>query len=239
MPRAPLSVIIPTLNTTASSLLATTHSLMPAVRDGLIRELIISDGGSAGMAEIATEIGAKFVVGEASRGQQLHQGAMVAQGDWLMFLHSDTQLANQWSEIVCRHIQTSDAAAYFRLKFSASGFGPLWVAAWANCRARWFDLPYGDQGLLISKKFYHQMGGYQAIPIMEDVAMARQLKGRLEMLDCEAITDPIRYLEDGWFNRGRRNLFLLLRFLSGASPQSLASDYQGRNTSQQTAEPPP
>lgn len=209
---------------------------MPAVRNGLIHELIISDGGSEGVAEIAEEIGAKFVVGEASRGQQLHQGAMLAQGDWLMFLHSDTQLASHWSEIVCRHIQTSDAAAYFRLKFSASGFGPLWVAAWANCRSRWFDLPYGDQGLLISKKLYHQMGGYRAISIMEDVTMARQLKGRLKMLDCEAITDPIRYVEDGWFNRGSRNLILLLRFLSGTPPQSLALNYQGRNGPQRTTE---
>ncbi len=233
--RAPLSIVIPTLNPSLLTLSATIQSLMPAVRSDLIRELIISDADSDGMVEFAKEIGAKLIVSQPSRGHQLHQGALLAEGDWLMFLHADTQLAGSWSETVWQHIRSSQDAAYFRLRFSTSGWAASWVAAWANFRSRWLGLPYGDQGLLISKELYDYVGGYKPVAIMEDVMMAQKLKNRLRMLECEAITNSIRYQEDGWFKRGGLNLLLLLRFLTGASPQSLVNTYQTRPKNRQTA----
>ncbi len=225
MSRAPLSVIIPTMNS-AESLPGTVIPLIQETRDGLIRELIVSDGGSVdGTSEIANEIGARFIISEQGRGTQLHAGARAARGDWFLFLHADTRLDDRWGEFARRHMESSNNAGFFRLRFSAPGPAAAWVAGWANRRSKWFDLPYGDQGLLISQDLYMRIGGYPEIPLMEDVEIARRLKGRLRMLDCTAATDPVRYLEDGWFRRGFGNLVLSARYLTGATPQEITSRY--------------
>ena len=69
--RAPISVIVPTLNA-QDHLHSTLSSLMEGVEADLIREVIISDGGSGDNTRaIAQEWGAEIVSGEPSRGGQL------------------------------------------------------------------------------------------------------------------------------------------------------------------------
>ena len=56
-----------------------------------------------------------------------------------------------------------------------------------------FALPYGDQGLLISRRLYRELGGFRPIPLMEDVDLVRRLKRRqLVMLQSRAVTSGIR-----------------------------------------------
>ena len=83
--RAPLSIVIPTLNA-QTMLPETLASLMEGVEAGLVRELIISDGGSVDDTQtIATEVGAQWITGPASRGAQLARGGHAAKGEWLLF----------------------------------------------------------------------------------------------------------------------------------------------------------
>ncbi len=229
MARAPLSIIIPTLNS-ASVLPDTINFLTPAIETGLVRELIFSDGGSEDDTKaIASAVGAKFVSGPAGRGQQLAAGADAAGGLWLLIVHSDTWLSIDWVDEVESHMTTPGLAGYFKLKYRAAGLASAWVSGWANCRSKWFGLPFGDQGLVISKDLYLEVGGYPSIPIMEDVEIARRLKGRLRMLNATAATDPCRYLEEGWFNRGLRNFLLLAKYRAGVSPEKLNRSYRKFN----------
>ena len=201
--------------------------MVPAVSQGLIKELIISDGGSHDdIALMADSLGARLLVGPPGRGRQLAAGADAAKGDWLLFLHADTVLDPRWTGAVSRHMESRGGAGYFRLKFDAAGLAAAWAAGWANRRSVWFDLPFGDQGLLISRKLYSQIGGYPAIPIMEDVAVARRLKGRIDMLDAAATTDAARYIQQGWMRRGFANLVLQVKYFSGAPPEKLAQRYR-------------
>lgn len=222
--RAKLSVIIPTLNA-AHALPACLGALMAGVEAGLIRELVISDGGSTDATlVIAEEAGAVQVSGAPSRGGQLRRGAQAAEGDWLLFLHADSQLPTGWADVVAAQMTTDDPA-HFRLKFDARGVFPTLVAGWANLRSRLFGLPYGDQGLLIARAEYEGVGGFPDIPLMEDVAIARRLKGRLTILPLAILTSADRYRRDGWMRRGLRNLSLLLRYLAGVAPERLARRY--------------
>ena len=225
--RAPLSVIIPTLNST-EVLGPTAASLMEGVDAGVVRELVISDGGSSdAIARVAEDLGAVFVGGQRGRGSQLAAGARAANGSWMLFMHADTQIEAGWSSIVRSHMSSSpELAGYFRLRFRSSGVAPRLVAAWANFRSRKLGLPYGDQCLLISRNHYDRIGGYSDIPLMEDVEMVRRLEGKLRMLDCDALTSASRYLEEGWFQRGSRNLTTLAKYLLGASPESLVKGYE-------------
>lgn len=224
---APISIIIPTLNA-ASGLPLCLRSLMPGLSAGLITELIISDGGSSDETKAISEAaGANFISAESGRGRQLHTGADVARGEWLLFLHADTALSDNWIERVDDHIANRPSkAAVFTLKYRSDDRGARWLESRAAWRDKWLALPYGDQGLLISRKLYDETGGFADVPLMEDVIMSRALgRKRLVTLSAEARTSPAKYERDGWRKRGWRNAWLLTRFLLGASPEALAREY--------------
>ncbi len=225
--RAPVSVVIPTLNEQAG-LPVCLGALFEGVSAGVIRELIVADGGSEDdTLQIAEDAGAEVVRCATSRGGQMRAGAAKAQGEWLLFVHADTVLSGGWSAAVEGHLQHMDVAGYFALRFEKGGLAGRFVAGWANLRSRWFGLPYGDQGLLISRQLYDKLGGFADIPLMEDVAMARQLgRLRLARLDVRASTSPRKYQAQGWLRRGGRNIWTLLRYLVGVSPEILAAAYR-------------
>jgi len=222
--RAPLSVVIPTLNA-AEALPGCLAALMPGLEAGVIRELVITDGGSADHTlQLAEEVGAVLVTGAPSRGGQLRRGVAAAQGDWVLVLHADTVLPPGWVSAVQAQMAIG-RPAYFRLRFDAHGLAPALVARWANLRSRLCGLPYGDQGLLVSRADYEQVGGYADIPLMEDVAIARALGRRLMALPLAVTTSATKYQRDGWLRRGGRNLWLLIRYMLGAKPEELARRY--------------
>lgn len=198
---------------------------MEGLQAGLIRELVISDGGSTDLTlKIAEEAGAKTLSGPPSRGGQLRRGCAAAKGDWLLALHADTVLESGWTEAVADHLATGRPAV-FRLAFSAKGFWPKWVAGWANLRSRLLRLPYGDQGLLVRRVDYDAAGGYPDQPLMEDVAIIRALP-RVNLLNSCAFTNAERYVQSGWVRRGARNLWTLIRYFLGADPEKLAQAYR-------------
>lgn len=222
--RAPVSVVIPTLDA-AADLGPCLASLGEGLQAGLLRELVISDGGSTDATRaVADEAGAIWVSGPPGRGGQLGRGVAASEGDWLLVLHSDTWLAPGWSEAVLAGIARG-APGYFRLRFRANGPAPAWVASWANLRARALGLPFGDQGLLVSRKDYDAAGGYPDIPLMEDLALARALP-RPRALNATAETGAERYQAHGWLAQGAANLWRQARFLAGADPERLARGYR-------------
>lgn len=225
---APFSIIIPTLNA-EKALPATLNALLPGVERGLIAEVIVSDGGSGDeTCVLADEAGAVIVTGPAGRGGQLRRGADVARGEWLLFLHADTHLPVTWPGALGTHIARSKDAAVFRLCFRDADFRGRFTAWFANMRTAWFDLPYGDQALLVSRALYDQIGGYRDQPLMEDVEIATALKGQIVLLDEVVSTSPERYVRDGWIKRGIANLWTLMRYRMGSSPDVLSKDYHKR-----------
>lgn len=222
--RAPISVIIPTLNA-EPELPGCLAALMEGVEAGVIRELIVTDGGSTDATQnIAEAVGAEWIVGPASRGGQLQRGCDAASGDWLLIVHADTQLAPGWTDAMDAAL-ASRAAYYGRLRFNAPGMAARLVAGWANLRSRVFGLPYGDQALLIHRRIYDAADGYPDIPLMEDVALARALNGKLRPMAVTAITSAEKYQKQGWLRRGARNLWALLRYFVGTRPEALAKRY--------------
>ena len=226
---APVSVVVPCLRA-AAGIGPCLRALAEGAAEGVVRELILSDaeGAEDGLAEIAEAVGARRLVGPAGRGGQLRRGAEAARGDWLLFVHADTVLGAGWPDAVRRHIAAApDRAGWFRLRFDDEGGWPRWTAGWANWRSAVLGLPYGDQGLLIPRKLYRDVGGHPDQPLMEDVALARRLRGRLRGVGAEAVTSAARYRAEGWARRGARNLSTLARWRLGVSPARLARRYGG------------
>ncbi|MEM0985624.1 MAG: TIGR04283 family arsenosugar biosynthesis glycosyltransferase [Pseudomonadota bacterium] len=224
---APLSVIIPALDE-AGALPTCLSSLMPGLETGLLREVILVDGGSRDATRsIAEAAGCRIFESDPGRAPQLRCGAREARGRWLLFLHADTALGPNWTERAAAHMEGSqDIAAAFTLAYRSDAPEAQWLAARANRRARWFGLPYGDQGLLISRSFYEAVGGYPDLKLMEDVAIVRAIgKKRMRILSAEARTCAAKYERDGWRRRSYRNAWLLVRYALGAPPERLARHY--------------
>ena len=208
-----LSIVIPTLNS-SDTLLACISKLNSAK---LPVEIIIVDGGSDDSTlQISSDLGLIPLKSEKGRGQQLANGAELANSDWLLFLHSDTILSSEWYSEVQDFISKSSnirQAAAFKFCLNDNSFSARLIEIAVHLRCKIFGLPYGDQALLISRIFYRELGGYSHIPIMEDVALIRQIgKENIFILNTPAITSAKRYKKDGWLKRPIRNLFCLLLY---------------------------
>lgn len=222
---APISVVIPTLDAVAE-LPATVEALLEGVTSGLVRELVLSDGGSSdGIAGVARELGAVLVEGPAGRGGQIARGVAAAAGDWLLILLAGTHLAPGWAEAAHAHMTAyPDRAGWFRLRLRAPGLAPRIVERVVHLRAL-LGLPCGDQGLLIPRALLDAAGGIPGIPPMEEAALARRLRGRLRPIPAVALTSAARYLRDGWTLRCLFNLGTLLRCALGTPPERPARRY--------------
>ncbi len=82
--------------------------------------------------------------------------------------------------------------------------------------------------MLLPSKLYDRVGGYPTQPLMEDVAIVRALRGHLAGIDAVAVTCAGRFQRQGWLRRGTKNLWTLMRYFSGTSPEQLAQgSYRG------------
>ena len=221
---APFSIIIPTLNS-ESELQETLTSLFEGLDKNLIRELIISDGSSTDETKsIANEVGAYFIEGSCSRGLQISKGIDNSKGDWILILHADTTLSLGWSTKLLQKID-KNFAYYFKLKFkSKSPFARI-LEYWAQIRSKFLGLPYGDQGFLIHRDLLNTIGGFPEIPIMEDVALADRLKGKIKPLDILAYTSAEKYHKNGWLRQSMINFFTLAKYRLGKDPHQLFKLY--------------
>ena len=210
----PLSIIIPTLNS-EYEFPETLTSLFEGIDNNLIRELIISDGGSLDKTKIiANEVGAVFLEGTRGRGMQIKRGIEKSCGDWILVLHADTSLSIGWSEKIFPKID-KNFSYYFKLKFKSKSVFAYILETWVNLRSKVFDMPYGDQGLLIHRDLLTSIGGFPNLPIMEDVALAGKLKSKFKPLSIIAQTSAKKYHEKGWLRQSLINFSILIRFKLG------------------------
>lgn len=226
---APLSLVIPTLNS-GDVLQRTLAAVNSPDAASLVGEILVVDGGSSDQTvAVAETAGAQVLTASASRGGQLSLGGAQAQGPWLLFLHADTRLGRGWGQAVADFIrdpEKHERAAVFHFALDDPDPRARRVERITNWRNRVLGLPYGDQGLLISRDFYQSLGGFRAHPLMEDVDMVRRIgRHRIDCLPVVATTSAARYRRDGWWLRPLRNLALVALFSLGAPPRLLTRLY--------------
>lgn len=225
-----LSIVIPTLDAGAhlEACLTALEDGRKAALDQAMEvpdlEIVIADGGSSDDTRaIAERLGLRLVTAPRGRGPQLSAGAKAASGDWLLFLHADTRLAQGWMMAAAGFFNNPAnraRAAAFRFALDDDSRAARILERLVAWRCRALALPYGDQGLLISRGLYDALGGYRDDPLMEDVALVSAIgRERLRFLDVPAVTSAARYEKGGYVLRPLRNLSCLgLYFLGFPTP---------------------
>lgn len=218
-----LSIIIPVYNEveTIDILLDSLKPLMSKY------EIIIVDGGSLdGTREKVSNYSVKLINSKKGRAKQMNVGAELANGNVLLFLHADTFLPNDISELLS--LKDSEKAwGRFDLKLSSERSIFRLIETMINLRSRLTGIATGDQAIFVGKKLFKEVNGYQDIPLMEDVALSKDLRkiAKPMCLKSKVITSSRRWEKFGVL----KMVFLMwiLRFLYfiGFHPETLSRYY--------------
>jgi rSAM/selenodomain-associated transferase 2 len=217
-----IAAVIPTLNA-AGTLPATLACLV-----GL--PVVVADGGSTdGTEDVARAAGAQLVRAPRGRGPQLAAGTAAATTPWLLLLHADTRPDPAWRTAAAAFVAdpaNGVRAAYFRFALDDESPAARRLERAVAWRCRRLALPYGDQGLLVSRALLDAVGGIRPLPLMEDVDLVRRIgRTRLSALDVPFVTSAEKWRRQGYLRRSARNLACLSLWFAGVPPRLIARLY--------------
>src|SRR5882757_7927383 len=149
------SVIIPTSDS-ERALVPTLAALVPGATAGIIREVIVTDAESRDQTEEVADItGCRFVASPRPLGIRLKEAAATARGEWLMFLRPGIVPGPTWIDETNAFVEQTVR----RSKPSAAVFDA--TNSIRTLLGRAFRLlPSPQQGLIIAKPFYLELGGH-------------------------------------------------------------------------------
>jgi hypothetical protein len=177
-----ISVVIPTLND-ERSLVSTLVPLVTAAADGVVRDVVVVDGGSSdGTRDVADIAGCVFLAAGPERGARLAAGASHAKGPWLLFLAPGTVLEAGWHCEARNIIETLERQGKTRQRTLVFRYAIDDVGGRARVRESLMSLhrivtgiPQFEQGVLIHHAHYESMGGFRSLPALEAEDFARRL----------------------------------------------------------------
>jgi len=217
-----LSIVIPTLNE-ASHI----ESLLAQLSDENV-ELIVVDGGSDDQTVQLASVHAKLVYSSTGRAVQMNAGAAAANGDWLWFLHADTQLSQPLNAYVDEITQSSSVWGRFNVRLDDARFMFRVIERLMNARSCFTSVATGDQGLFVDRRLFAELGGYPELPLMEDVALSKRLR-KVMPVNCSAlslITSARRWQQRGVLKTILLMWWLRLAYVVGVSPVRLRQWYR-------------
>ena len=197
-------------------------------------EIIVVDGGSTDASvAIARQYADKVIETSTEegrgRGAQMDRGVQQASGNTLLFLHSDTHLSRAAFDQLERVAEEEDNCwGWFNIRLS--GRSPMFriIEKLINLRSRWSSIATGDQAIFVTQTLFAAVGGYRALPLMEDVDLSKRLKA------CHApspLSQTIETSSRRWEERGVIRTVLLmwalrLGFWMGVKPDRLQRLYR-------------
>jgi rSAM/selenodomain-associated transferase 2 len=221
-----VSFVIPVLDEQArvAPLLRHLRAAFPA------SELIVVDGGSAdGTVVAALPLCDQLLLSETGRARQMNLGGRSASGEYLLFLHADTRPGFSDAQLAA-YLAGRPRWGFCRVRLSGRGAALRTIEFFMNLRSAATRIATGDQMLFMRRDLFQQSGGFDDIPLMEDVALCRRLRRVAPPLVVRepALTSSRRWEERGVARTVLAMWGLRLAYFLGARPECLWRHYYGR-----------
>ena len=219
------TIVIPTLNEEAE-IQACLMRLQGQREEGF--EVIVVDGGSNDRTpQLVEGLCDQFISTRKGRAAQMNAGAMKAKGEFIFFLHVDTQLPEKFPEPISAIAADTFCWGRFDVKLSGEHWSFRVIESMMNLRSRLTGIATGDQLVFISRKLFREVDGFPEIALMEDIAMSQKLK-KISSPMClrqKVLTSSRRWEKHGIINTILKMWWLRLSYFMGVDPVRLARQY--------------
>jgi rSAM/selenodomain-associated transferase 2 len=193
-------------------------------------EIIVVDGGSTdNTVALSKPFADRVLVSGDCRSAQMNAGADKARGEWLVFLHADTQIFPRFDSFLDHLLVAKNHWGFCRVKLSGRVKIFRMIETAINWRSQLTSVATGDQMIFVRKAIFEQLHGFPEIPLMEDVAISKKLRPLSAALvwPHPVITSSRKWEKNGIFN----TIFLMWRlrfaYFCGVSPHKLVNEYYG------------
>ncbi|MBD2664769.1 glycosyl transferase, family 2 [Richelia sinica FACHB-800] len=220
-----ISIIIPTWNEEKNI-----ARVISGIQSSANLEIILVDGGSQdNTVNLAKALNVTVISSPPGRAVQMNIGAAVASGDILLFLHADTKLPPDFETFIRAALQQPGVVAgAFTLAIDAPQWGLRLVEWGVKWRSLLWQLPYGDQGIFLTKSMFMEIGKFPELPIMEDFELMQRLKkrGKITIVPVPVMTSARRWLKKGIFRTTLINQIVIIGYLLGIAPERIRAWYR-------------
>jgi len=195
-------------------------------------EVIVADGATSEHTRAhCYRNDATWVASVPGRATQLMKGAGAAKGSILWFLHADSTPDPDALDAIIASVDSGALGGCFRFRFAGKRSLVKTLLEWSNrLRCRWGGVPYGEQGLYVSREAFDVCGGFAPMPMFEEVPLIRTLcrQGRFDRLEMPLLISDVPWQREGWLLRTLKRRALALAYGLGISPARLARLTSGR-----------
>ena len=219
-----VSVIIPAINEADHI----ESAISSAFRAGAEQVIVVDSGSTDQTIERAVSSGATVINAERGRANQQNEGAEIACGEILLFLHADCRLGHQCIEQIWQASARGSQHGAFRQSIDNTDRVYRWLEWGNNLRVAWFSMAYGDQAIWVSRLLFDQVGRFANVPLMEDVKLSEALRRhrRATLLPGPVYVDSRRWQKNGPIRQTIRNWGIIARYKLGVSPEKLRKAYR-------------
>jgi len=222
-----ISIVIPVLYE-ADTIGATLDHVRNVDSGGRCQVIVVDGDPGGGTIETITRNDVMTLVSRPWRSRQMNAGAAAASGGILLFLHADTLLPDTAISDIVRVVRGGSVGGAFRLRFDSNRLVYRIMSGFVTIRSRLNRLPYGDQAIFLRRDYFQEIGGYNEIPLMEDVEIVRRIRrfgARLTILDTAVRTSCRRMESEGIAKRVVQNWLISILYNVGVSPEKLVKYY--------------
>ena len=166
-----LDIIIPVLN---EEIILTEEAYYYQDLKSRARVIFVDGGSTDRTVAIAQKYG-EVVSCSAGRAIQKNRGAQESKTESLLFLHVDALLDERALDRIDQTLKEGFLGGCLTMRIEDKGF-IFRIYEWTvNFRARAFGIIDGDLGIFVRRDVFDQLGGFDSLPVMEDLTFARKL----------------------------------------------------------------
>jgi rSAM/selenodomain-associated transferase 2 len=222
-----ISVIIPTLNEQASIL--PLLKILISIDERV--EIIVVDGGSQDNTKELASKYARTIDSERGRGIQQNEGAKIAKGNILWFIHADSIPHPDSIKVIIKALSNKDVVGgAFSYKFSDAKWYHQLHCISSNLKNRTRKNLFGDMGIFVRRDVFTKMEGFKESLFMEDVDFSKRLKkhGQIKILKENILTSARDWEKEGFFKKIFKDSFIKLAYQMKFDNQKLYHWYYGK-----------